>query len=190
MSLLHCLLTAQPSNLNTFLWRLLNYSLFPWSVTAVSILTQAMLIFFLLLWLSQSLLSSSLICAGINLQDDPRVKEKIKDEEVHYMGLHEKALKQILSQQRAQMRNLSKGNNYLSYLRLIWSYQIKTNSTESVREMQSFKWDINANVWSYVEKTRCQERAFSKNQTPSWLIIFVCNWCQCPYGHVPILQQG
>ena len=55
--------------------------------------------------------------------------------------------------------------------------------------MQLFKWDGNANVWSYVEETQSQELASSENQAPNWLIIF-CNGCQCPCGHVPFFKAS
>lgn len=84
------------------------------------------------------------------------------------------------------MRYLTKGNNYLSNeanLKLS-----NKNKLESM-EMQLFKWDGNANVWSYVEETRSQEQVSSKNETPYRLIISR-NGCQCHCGHMPFFKAS
>lgn len=193
MSPLHCMLTAQPSKLDTFLWRL--FQLFTLSLECQCCLsadtTSAyFLFFFYFLRRSQPCLSFCLRWAGNALQVEPRVREREENGgwKSATSGSQKKALKQILSRQRAQMRYLTKGNNYLSN-----EANLKLSNKNKLhcecKEMQLFKWDGNANVWSYVEETRSQELASYKNQTPYWLIIF-CNGCQCPCGHVPFLKAS
>lgn len=60
------------------------------------------------------------------------------------------------------MRYLTKGNNYLSN-----EANLKLSNKNKLhcecKGMQLFKWDGNANMWSYVEETRSQELVSSNN---------------------------
>lgn len=120
--LLHCRPTGRASKTHTSLWNRSNYSLFPWSDGTTSAYLSLSLFLFLFLF---SVSVSSLLETGRYYTQSKRYytqskapRQKKKEENRGWKSSasgsqEKKPLKQFLSQQKTQMRYLTKGNNYL-----------------------------------------------------------------------------
>lgn len=117
MSLLHCMPTAQPSKVDTFLWRL--FELFTlsfecWCCLYADTTSADLFTLFLLFWSFS--VSSLFLLELVRCHNPGKARGRVENKggKCSTLGSQEKAVEQILSQQRAQMRYLTKGNNYLS----------------------------------------------------------------------------